>query len=118
MFQISYLIGISIVCSQIALFIVVLQVVLIRVSIKPTCNHFVGVLGLLFSPYSISLLVLCWYKVVHLAVDSGTTDVEPEGDETILCQGKPIGRVPCVKFFDEYVSDSLKKKFCFWLSFL
>lgn len=30
-------------------------------------------------------------KVVHLAVDAGTTDVEPEGDETILSQDKPIG---------------------------
>ena len=28
---------------------------------------------------------------MHLAVDAGTTDVEPEGDETILCQDKPIG---------------------------
>ena len=28
---------------------------------------------------------------MHLAVDAGTTDVEPEGDETILSQDKPIG---------------------------
>jgi len=30
-------------------------------------------------------------RVVHLAMDAATTDVEPEGDETILCEGKPVG---------------------------
>jgi len=30
-------------------------------------------------------------RVVHLAVDKQTTDVEPEGDETVLSEGKPVG---------------------------
>lgn len=30
-------------------------------------------------------------KVVHLAITPDLTNLEPEGDETVLCEGKPVG---------------------------
>ena len=30
-------------------------------------------------------------QVVHLQVDPAVLHLEPEGDETVLCEGKPVG---------------------------
>jgi len=30
-------------------------------------------------------------QVVHIGIDSSVTNYEPEGDETVLCEGKPVG---------------------------